>query len=176
MRLLWIFLLLAALVLVPFAIWGDDFDALFSREASIDWLERFGPWAWMAGIALLMADLFLPVPGTAVIAALGYVYGFWGGGAIGAAGSMLGGLLAYGLCRRLGRPAAEWIAGREDLARGERWFGGAAGGYLVALSRWLPVMPEVVACLAGMTRMPARRFVQTRHPTDTVPDGAGDEP
>ncbi len=29
----------------------------------------------------------------------------------------------------------------------------------MALSRWLPVMPEVIACLAGMARMPWRRFV-----------------
>ncbi len=56
------------------------------------------------------------------------------------------------------RQAAEWIAGREDLARGERLFGGAAGGWIVALSRWLPVMPEVVACLAGLARMPFPRF------------------
>ncbi len=159
MRLIGIFLLLALLVLIPFGIWGDDFDAWFSGDAAVDWLRGFGPWAWVAGMALLVLDLFLPVPGTAVIAALGYVYGFWIGGLIGAAGSLTSGLLAYGLCRGLGRRAAEWIAGRDDLEKGERWFGGGAGGWIVALSRWLPVMPEVVACLAGMARMPARRFV-----------------
>ncbi len=159
MRLLWIFLLLAALVLIPFGIWGDDFETWFSQEAAVAWLNRYGAWAWAAGIGLLVADLFLPVPGTAVIAALGYVYGLWLGGLIGAAGSMLSGLLAYGLSRSLGRRAAEWIAGKEDLEKGERVFGGSAGGFIVALSRWLPVMPEVIACLAGMARMPLRRFV-----------------
>ena len=159
MRLLWIFLILAVLVLIPFGIWGDDFESWFSREGAIAWLERYGSWAWAAGIGLLVSDLFLPIPGTAVIAALGYVYGFWVGGLIGASGSMLSGLLAYGLCRKLGRRAGEWIAGKKDLEKGERVFGGTAGGFIVALSRWLPVMPEVVSCLAGMARMPLRRFV-----------------
>lgn len=160
MRLLWLFLLLALLVIVPFAIWGGHFDRLFEIDDTKAWLGGLGhSWAWLAGIGLLVSDLFLPIPGTIVMSALGYVYGFWLGGLVGAAGSMLAGLLAYGLCRSLGRGAAEWIAGKEDLARGEALFRGPAGGWIIALSRWLPVMPEVIACLAGMARMPAGRFV-----------------
>jgi len=158
MRLIWIFLILAALVLIPFAIWGQDFDALFSREAAVGWLRGFGDWAWLAGIGVLMSDIVLPVPGTAVISALGFVYGTWIGGLIGAVGSMLSGLLAYGLCRRIGHRAAAFIAGEHDLEMGARLFGGPAGGYIVALSRWLPVMPEVVSCMAGLARMPFGKF------------------
>jgi uncharacterized membrane protein YdjX (TVP38/TMEM64 family) len=29
---------------------------------------------------------------------------------------------------------------------------------VVAVSRWLPVFPEVVACMAGLTRMPVGYF------------------
>ena len=159
MRLLWIFLALAAAVVIPFVIWGEDFETWFSQEAAVEWMRQFGGWAWAAGIGLLVMDLFLPIPGTAVMAALGFVYGPWLGGALGATGSILAGLLAYGLCRRVGRRAAEWIAGKRDLERGERLFGGNAGGFIVALSRWLPVMPEVVACLAGLSRMPFGRFL-----------------
>ena len=72
--------------------------------------------------------------------------------------SMLSGLLAYGFCRKFGRPAARWIAGEKGLARGEVLFRGAMGGWMVALSRWLPVFPEVISCVAGLTRMPFRRF------------------
>ena len=158
MRLLWIVIILAALVLIPFAIWGEDFESYFSGDAAIAWLRGCGPWGWAAGIGLLMADIVLPIPGTAVISALGYVYGAWLGGVIGAVGSMLSGLLAYGLCRRLGHRAAAFIAGEHDLEVSERVFAGAAGGYLVALSRWLPVMPEVISCLAGLSRMPFGRF------------------
>lgn len=160
MRLLWLFLILAVLVIVPFVVWGEFFGDLFDVEATLEWMGELGKsWAWLAGMGLLVADLFLPIPGTVVMSALGYVYGFWLGGVLAALGSMLAGLLGYGLCRAVGRPAAEWIAGKEDLARGEALFRGPAGGWMVALSRWLPVMPEVIACLAGLARMPLWRFV-----------------
>ena len=159
MRLLRLFLVLAVLVIVPFLIWGDFFFNLFEPQETEVWFSDLGKsWAWLAGIGLLVSDLFLPIPGTVVMSALGYVYGPWLGGVFSVLGSMLSGLLAYGLCRKMGRRAAERIAGREDLAKGELIFGGAAGGWIVALSRWLPVMPEVIACLAGMARMPWRQF------------------
>lgn len=159
MRLLWLFLILALLVLIPFLIWGERFEALFAEDGARRWLEQFGSWAWVVGMGLLVADLFLPILGTAVMGGLGYLYGPVLGGVIAATGSILSGLLAYGLCRTMGRRAAIAIAGERDLERGERIFGGDAGGWIVALSRWLPMMPEVVACLAGMARMPAKRFV-----------------
>lgn len=160
MRLVWLFLVLALLVLIPFLIWGEWFEDLFAEEGARRWLEQFGlSWAWLVGMGLLVADLFLPILGTAVMGGLGYLYGPLVGGIAAALGSMLSGLLAFGLCRTMGRRAAVFIAGERDLARGERIFRGDAGGWIVALSRWLPMMPEVVACLAGMAHMPAKRFV-----------------
>ena len=32
------------------------------------------------------------------------------------------------------------------------------GAWLVVLSRWLPIFPEVIACLAGLARMPPLSF------------------
>ena len=160
MRLFWLFLILAVLVLGPFVLWGDQFADRFDVEKTNTWLMELGrAWAWLGGIGLLLSDLVLPIPGTVVMSALGYVYGPWMGGIFAVTGSMLSGILAYWLCWKLGRPAAEWIAGKEDLARGEALFGGKAGGWMVALSRWLPIMPEVIACLAGLVRMPCRRFL-----------------
>jgi hypothetical protein len=37
-------------------------------------LRTYESWAWAVGIALICADLVLPVPQTAVIAALGIIY------------------------------------------------------------------------------------------------------
>jgi len=152
MRLLGLFLILGLLVIVPFVIWSDNFEVLFSTESAVGWLEGHGNWAWMVGMALLIADLFLPIPGTVVMSALGYLYGWPVGGLISALGSVASGLLAYGMCRGLGRKAAERIAGAEDLKKGERLFS-KAGGWVVTWSRWLPVLPEVIACLAGMVKM-----------------------
>ncbi len=155
MRIWWIFLVLALLVMLPFLIWGDAFSQFFSDEGSVEWLRQYGA---LAGVALLISDLFLPVPGTVVMAAMGYVYGPWWGGLYSAVGSVLGGLLAYGLCRALGHRAALWLAGAKDLEKGERFFR-KGGGWVVVLSRWLPLLPEVVACMAGLTRMPFGIFL-----------------
>jgi len=158
-RLLLIFLVLALLVVVPFLIWGDWFEASFSQERTVETLRGAGAWAWLVGIALLVADLFLPIPGTVVMSALGLVYGWALGGALAAAGWVASGLLAYSLCRKLGRGVARFLAGEKGLAEGDRLFHAESAAWLVALSRWMPVLPEVVACLAGLHRMPFPRYL-----------------
>lgn len=151
-------LVLLAGIIVPFIIWGDRFDQALSLEGARSWMEHYGKWAWAAGIALLASDLVLPIPSTVVMSALGWMYGWLWGGLIAAAGSMLAGLTGYALCRWFGHGAALWIAGEEGLHKGEEIFE-RGGGWLVALSRWAPVLPEGVACLAGLVRMPWPSFV-----------------
>lgn len=157
MRLFYVFLTLSVLFLIPFIIWGDYFEIAFSQQQSTDWLRSYGHWAWLAAVVLLTLDLFLPIPATAVISTLGIIYGPLLGGLIAALGSVLSGALAYGLCRSTGRRGARFILGEKDLQRGERLFA-RIGGWLVVFSRWLPIFPEVIACLAGLTRMPTITF------------------
>jgi uncharacterized membrane protein YdjX (TVP38/TMEM64 family) len=157
MRLFGWFLLLALIVLLPFLIWGSSFEQSFSQAGAVAWLIGYGRWASVAGILLLMSDLVLPIPATAVMAALGFVYGPIAGGLIATLGSFLSGALAYLLCRRFGRPAAIRVLGPQELVNGERLFA-RVGGWLVVLSRWLPVFPEVIACMAGLSRMPPLPF------------------
>lgn len=145
-------------IIVPFMIWGARFDEAFTLEGARAWMESYGRWAWAAGIVLLIADIALPVPSTVVMSALGWMYGWWTGGWICAAGSALSGITAYAACRWIGRGAARWIAGEEGLRRGEEIFE-KRGGWLVALSRWMPVLPEAVTCLAGLSRMRWRVFL-----------------
>lgn len=156
-HLLALVLVLLAAVIVPFLIWGERFEAALSVEGTRQWLEGFGAWAWLAGIGLLVADIALPIPGTVVMSVMGWMYGWFWGGLISAAGSMLSGTFAYGLCRLLGRPVAVRIAGADGLEQAHALFE-KNGGWLVAVSRWLPVLPEAVACLAGLARMPWRTF------------------
>jgi uncharacterized membrane protein YdjX (TVP38/TMEM64 family) len=110
------------------------------------------------GFGLLLADLVLPIPATAVMSALGFIYGPPLGGFVGSAGSILAGALGYGLCRSAGPRAARLLLGEQGLEQGRRLASGT-GPWLVVLSRWLPVFPEVVACMAGLTRMPAPAFL-----------------
>ncbi len=159
MRLAAVFFALAVIVLIPFLIWGDWFEQTFTGDALQQWLASYGKaWGWLVALLLLVADLFLPVPGTPVMSGLGYLYGAWVGGLVAAAGSFLSGALAYGLCRKFGEKIAVRLMGADGLVKGRRLFSGRAGGFVVAGSRCLPLLPEVIACMAGLTRMPAGRF------------------
>jgi uncharacterized membrane protein YdjX (TVP38/TMEM64 family) len=158
MRLVLWFMLLAGLLLGIWGMWGGSWDEAFRFEASVRWLEGAGPWAWAAGIALLVGDLVLPVPGTVVISALGYVYGVVFGGMVASAGLVLGGMTGYGAGRLLGEKAARRWLGEVDYEKGSRLFE-KGGGWVVALSRALPVLPEVISCTAGLVRMPFSKFM-----------------
>ena len=144
--------------IVPYLIWGDALEAAFTVEGARAWMAGYGAGAGLAGIALLVADLALPIPSTLVMSALGLTYGTWVGGLYAATGTALSGLVAYALSRWLGRPLALRLAGEEGLRSGEGLFA-RGGAWLVAGSRCLPILPEAVACLAGLHRMPFRTFV-----------------
>jgi len=151
-RLLLIVLALIALSVVPFAIWSGQLEEDLSRLGAAGWMQSFGAWAWLVGIGLIASDIVLPVPASAVMGALGIIYGPWIGGAISALGSIVAGLLGYGVCRLIGPATAERLAGADGFAQArtlfDRW-----GGWLVAGSRWLPILPETVSFLAGLTGM-----------------------
>ena len=150
--------LLLAGTIIPFMIWGDALETTFSVQGARTWMAGFGPGAGVAGMGLLVADILLPIPSTLVISALGLTYGPLVGGLYGAAGSAFAGLIAYSLSRWLGRPLALRLAGEAGLHEGESFFV-AGGAWLVACSRCLPILPEAVACLAGLNRMPFRTFL-----------------
>ena len=141
-RLVIIFLLLALLVILPFLIWGAQFEESMSMEKTVEALRSAGAWAWVVAMGLLLVDVFLPILGTVVMSALGLVYGWFWGGILAGIGSIGAGVLAYGIARKLGRGATKWLTGEGGLAEGEGLFSSELGGWLVALSRWMPVLPE----------------------------------
>lgn len=157
MRQFLVFLFFALLVIIPFLIWGEALMQQFTLEASVQWLKRYGAWAWLAGLLLMVSDLVLPIPGTLVMSALGYVYGPWWGSFLAVFGTFSSGAIGYWLSKLLGIRFAEKILGSKGLLQGKQTFD-RIGGWLVVLSRWLPVFPEVIACMAGLNQMSARKF------------------
>ena len=158
-RLLWLFVALAFLVLIPFLIWGEGLERTLQprrRGRLARRLRRVGLGCRHAAAGLGPAaadpgDRRHGGSGLRLRAALGRPdrhrqVGF------------LGGTLGYGLCRGFGRPLARRLLGPRDLEQGERLFA-RTGGWLVVLSRWLPIFPEVIACMAGLARMPLRTFL-----------------
>jgi uncharacterized membrane protein YdjX (TVP38/TMEM64 family) len=158
MKLLLIILVLILIVVGPLLFFGERWDDALSGRSGFEWLQRQGKWAWAAAIGLIVADLVLPIPATGIMAALGMLYGPVIGGFVGTAGSISAGLVAYGLCRLIGERAAVRLVGRRDLQRAHGFFE-RSGGWAVAVSRAMPLLPEVITCLAGLTRMPFGRFV-----------------
>jgi len=157
LRLTWIFLALAVVFALPFFLFGDRLEIILHQERLVAWLQSYRASAWLIGIALIVSDLVLPTPNTAVMAALGAIYGPFVGGLLSVLGNVLSGLLGYSLCRRFGRPLAARLIGDADLLAGEQLFA-RSGGIIVVLSRWLPVLPEIISCMAGLTRMPLATF------------------
>ncbi len=121
-------------------------------------LRNYGGWAWALGIALIWADLVLPIPQTAVIAALGIIYGSLIGGLLGSLGLITGGLLGYGLMLTAARRFAQRLAGRRSLQKMESLFD-RGGAWAIILTRSLPYsVPEAMVFLAGLAGMPMRKF------------------
>ncbi len=156
---IWLVLvLLLAAIIVPFLVWGSAFETLLSPDAMRALLEQNRRYAWLIGITLLIADLFLPIPSTIVMSALGWLYGPFTGGLVSSTGLLLSAQLAYQLSRHLGRPIAVRLSGEESLAAAAAWFS-RTGGACIAVSRCLPVLSEAIACLAGLSRFPPRDFL-----------------
>ena len=121
-------------------------------------LRQYEGWAWAVGIALLWADLVLPVPQTAVIAALGIIYGTLLGGLLGSLGLITGGLLGYGLMLTSARRFAQRFAGSRSLRKMES-LSDQAGAWAIVLTRSLPYsIPEAMVFLAGLAAMPMPKF------------------
>jgi uncharacterized membrane protein YdjX (TVP38/TMEM64 family) len=158
MRLYLFLFCLVALLLVPIVILDDEIDAHFSGEQGLENLRAYGGVAWIVGMGLIVSDLVLPVPSTAVIAALGMLYGPWLGGLIGGLASILAGMIAFAGCRMMGVRVQRYLVGEANLERLSRFYA-RFGLSAIALSRWMPLLPEALCCLAGMARMPAGAFL-----------------
>jgi uncharacterized membrane protein YdjX (TVP38/TMEM64 family) len=131
-----------------------------SEEAShaVLVLRQQESWAWVAGVALIWVDLVLPIPQTAVIAALGIIYGTLLGGLLGSLGLITGGLLGYGLMLTSARRLVLRVAGPRSLHRMESLFD-RGGAWAIVLTRSLPYsVPEAAVFLAGLAGMPMRKF------------------
>jgi uncharacterized membrane protein YdjX (TVP38/TMEM64 family) len=142
-------ILLASCARIPTA--EDANDAVFM-------LREYDSWAWALGIVLIWTDVVLPVPQTAVIAALGIIYGTVFGGLLGSVGLISGGLLGYALMRTSARRFVDRVVGRQSLYKMDSLFD-RAGAWAIVLTRSFPYsIPEAIVFLAGLAGMPMGKF------------------
>src|SRR5258705_7143162 len=123
-----------------------------------------------SGIVLLMAieSACIPLPSEIIMPFSGYlVYtgqmNLWLVGIAGAAGCVLGSLVAYWVGSKGGRPLIEKygryvLVSPHDLDLADRWFANY-GEIIVFVSRLLPAIRTFIAFPAGVARMSLKRFV-----------------
>jgi len=127
-------------------------------DNAVSMLRKYDKWAWAVGIALIWADLVLPVPQTVVIAALGIIYGTLLGGLLGSVGLITSGLLGYALMLTSARRFVKRFVGPQSLDKMERLFE-RAGAWAIVLTRGLPYSaPEAMVFLAGLAGMRMGKF------------------
>lgn len=150
--------LLLVAILVPFA--------LLDREVtmwSLRWVSREAgaPWIFVAVVALLAADVVLPVPSSLVSTAAGASLGFALGSVASIAGMTLCAQAGYLVGRRFGVPIVGRIVSSEALTMASERLEGRATTALIMM-RAVPVLAEASVLMAGVLRVdPVRFFVTT---------------
>jgi len=122
------------------------------------WIVHAGAGSAVTVLALLGADLFLPIPSSLVMVLSGAAFGVWWGSALSLVGSIGGEWLGFELVRRYGRRAAAKIVGDEEIDRMSRLFT-RHGAVAIAVTRALPVVMETMSVVAGLSRMTRRTFL-----------------
>lgn len=110
-------------------------------------------------VTLLFADLVMAVPSLTITILAGFFLGPVAGTVAAGSGMMLAGLSGYGLSRYKGEALVRFLIKDEaERLKAKQTFLDH-GVIIILLSRAAPVIPEVSACMAGLTRMPFYRFL-----------------
>jgi uncharacterized membrane protein YdjX (TVP38/TMEM64 family) len=108
--------------------------------------------------ALLFADLFIAVPTLSICILAGFFLGIYNGFIFSLLGVYLAGLGGYFISSIYGTRVLYLIlksdAQRDELTQSFKKY----GFVMILLSRAMPILPEVVACLSGVTRMSFLKF------------------
>lgn len=123
------------------------------------WMANAGTTGAAAVIALLAADIFIPVPSSIVMVLSGAAFGIVWGSLLAFIGSISGEWLGFELARKYGTALSTRFIGdqaeRERLNRILATHGAAA----VAVTRALPVVMETMSVVAGLSTMKRATFL-----------------
>ena len=164
-RIPWWVWLIAALILIALVavlvIWWQPLTELVPSQEQIGaWVEGLGAWGPVVIILLEMIQALLaPIPGQAIEAASGYLYGPFWGTVYPMIGMAIGSLITFLLARRFGRPLVIRLIGKQSMAKLDDLVrrGGAPFFFLIWL---LPGAPDDLACVAaGLTPMRTGQFM-----------------
>ena len=136
----------------------EDLLGIPLEQMAIDWLDDAGPASAGLIVALLAADVLLPIPSSVVMVLSGAAFGVVWGSLLSLTGSILGEWLGFEMVRRFGRRVTRSVAGDEELAQVNRFFE-RHGAVAVLVTRPLPIVMETMSLAAGLSRMTRRVFL-----------------
>jgi len=108
---------------------------------------------------LLFCDLFIAIPTLTVTILSGYFLGHTLGAFVAFTGMFLASICGYSISRYYGEGLLKLLLNGEQQRREAICTFKQHGFVMILLSRALPILPEVSACLSGMTVMPIRKFI-----------------
>jgi uncharacterized membrane protein YdjX (TVP38/TMEM64 family) len=148
-----IWVVLIGLVLLPFFLFEDQFNAFAARVTAGDTA------AWIAGVSifgLLALDVILPVPSSIVSTAAGVLLGFWRGTLVIWFGMMVACVMGYVLGAKASGLARRFV-GPDGLVRAERLME-RHGDWAILFCRPVPVLAEASVIFAGLIGARFSRF------------------
>lgn len=110
-------------------------------------------------IALLFLDLFIAVPTLSIMLLGGYFAGAMVGGIAAFTGTLLAGVGGYVLSTLFGGKLVNVVVRDEEKRDALRTLFCRHGVVMILLSRAMPILPEVTACMSGISRMKFMTFL-----------------
>ncbi len=156
-RNLWFVLILFVFIILLFVgVWFSPGRVLFRDPQALSaWLTQWGAWVPLVTIGLhIVQVLSAPIPGTAIDATNGYLFGPWLGTLYSMICLITGSMVLLILVRHYGRPLAERFIPAKRLqsfnVQVARY-----GAIFIFLIFLLPFMPDdVMLIVAGLTSIP----------------------
>ena len=144
-----------AVMALLFVFSGDYFEEILKAD---EFNRQFNSSsAWLVAIALMISDLFLPIPASAIMSAIGSKYGLVTAFFINTGGLLMAGLTAYFLAKTFSRKGSHFICSDQELNEYSDFFN-KWGGLAIIISRALPILPEVTSLMAGFTKMNFKKY------------------
>jgi uncharacterized membrane protein YdjX (TVP38/TMEM64 family) len=155
-----IILSLATLFALTFVI--IKFTGVISIEKIEDWLSIASntnhQLVALIVIALLFADLFIAVPTLTIMILSGYFLGHLNGAITSIVGVTLAGVTGYLVSYYHGQKLERFIITNPQEREDAHAKFARHGVIMILFSRALPILPEVSACMSGLTKMPFYKF------------------
>jgi uncharacterized membrane protein YdjX (TVP38/TMEM64 family) len=123
-------------------------------------IESFqaGGLALLFGMMIFQA-LAIPIPSELILIAGGLAFAFPFGWLVGAAGSIVAGVLSFYISKKGGRGLAIRFVGEKGIRFADNWFN-RWGSWAVLLGRFAPFIPfDAISYSAGLTTMKLKKFL-----------------